>query len=305
MPATRRRHPIFALAASCLLVVGCSAESPSTAPGAPSSAGSVDADPSATESPQAAEAVQFEVTVNGGIIHGRCTGTRTPGAPAAVLAHGIGGDFTEMPVLEQHMAGKTMVCGYSRAGVGRSDSPAERPRPVTELVTELHDVMAAAEVPPPYFLVGFSGGGSLAMLYAQRYPDEVAGFVSINPAPAYSHWIEVARDVWTPEELQQNELAFYEGENPEGVDMTGTSSMLTDPLPASMPYAVMFDEDCGGDSSVCDRLLEPLANETELLASVGEGGRFVWVMGAGHDIDVTHPAEVRAVLDEIWGEATD
>lgn len=303
MKSASRRRSTAAVVVIGFLVSACTATNTSATPAASTSSASPQ--PTASASPAAAGPVQFEVTVNGGTIHGRCVGTRVPGAPAAILAHGIGGDFTELPVLEAHMTGKTMVCGYSRAGVGRSDEPAERSRPVTDLVTEMYDVLVAAEVPPPYFLVGFSGGGSLVTMYAQANPDDVVGFVSINPVPPYSQWIEVARDIWTPEELQQNEISFYEGGNSESVDMTATSSMLTDPLPATMPYAVMFGEDCGGDTSLCDRILQPLAATTELLAGVGEGGRFVWVKGAGHDIDTTHPAEVREVLDEIWSEATD
>lgn len=60
----------------------------------------------------------------------------------------------------------------------------------------------------------------------------------------------------------------------------------------------------GGDASVCERLLPPLAETTESLAAVGVGGRFVWVKGAGHDIDLTEPQRIRDTLDEIWDEAT-
>jgi hypothetical protein len=67
-------------------------------------------------------------------------------------------------------------------------------------------------------------------------------------------------------------------------------------LPSTMPYAIMFDEDCGGDEELCSRLRDPLAETTESLAQVGEGGRFVWVEGAGHDIDLTQPQAVRDTL---------
>ncbi len=271
----------------------------SSAPSASSSA----AEPSAAE-PTAVAQRSFDVTVNGISIHGSCLGTRPSGAPVVVLSHGIGGDYTELGVIQGHLRDRTMVCGYSRAGVGQSDPPAEEPRPVTDVVTEMRDVLVAAEIPPPYFPVGFSGGGSLVMMFAQAYPNDVVGFVSINPAPPFTHWTDLAREVWSPEEFQTIELDWYAGSNPEAIDMRGTDSMLTDPLPETMPYAVMFDEDCGGDASLCERLLPPLAETTELLAGVGAGGRFEWVTGAGHDIDLTEPQRVRDTLDEIWDEAT-
>lgn len=305
---------IAALTIVGLLASGCAAAPASTTAEAPASSAAATepsatepsaTEPSVTESPAADAPVPFDVTVMGGNIHGSCVGTRPTGAPAAILVHGIGGDYTDLSVIEEHLTGHTMVCGYSRAGVGQSDEPAESPRPAADLITEMHDVLGAANVPPPYFLVGFSGGGSLAMMYAQAHSDDVVGFVSINPSPPYVPWIDISRDIWTPEEHETIEVSWYAGENHEGIDMTGTGSMLTDPLPATLPYAVMFDEDCGGDTAVCDRLLEPLAETTEQMAGVGEGGRFVWVRGAGHDIDLTQPERVREVLDEIWSEATD
>lgn len=222
-----------------------------------------------------------------------------------VLSHGIGGDYPDLLVMERHMLDRTMVCGYSRAGVGTSDPPLEAPRSAPDVVVEMRDVLDAAAIPPPYFLVGFSGGGSFAMMFAQAHPDDVVGFVSINPVPPYTRWIERARDVWSPEELQSIELDWYAGVNPEQVDMTGTDSQLTDPLPDAMPYAIMFAEDCGGDVSLCQRLEPALRETTALLAEVGAGGRFIPVEGAGHDIDLDQPERVKETLDEIWAEAGD
>ena len=303
----------IALTMTCLLgLSACStgpvatgpvATGPAGSPSAPAASASASAATASAPAPSVSAPVPFDVTVNGIGIHGRCFGERPPGAPAVVLSHGIGGDYTGMQVMEDHLRDRTVVCGYSRAGVGGSDPPAKAPRPVADVVAEMHDVLLEVAIPPPYFLVGFSGGGSVVMMYAQAYPDDVVGFVSINPVPSYDHWIKLARDVWTPEELQTNEIDWYEGGNPEKIDMTGNASMLSDPLPETMPYAVMFDEDCGGDTSICDRILEPLSKTTEALAQRGEGGRFEWVKGAGHDIDLKEPDRVRATLDEIWDEA--
>jgi hypothetical protein len=287
--------------ASGLVASPSAPDSPASAP-APSASGS--AVSALAPAASVAAPVALDVTVDGIRIKGRCFGDRPPGAPAVVLSHGIGGDYTGMQIIEDHLKDRTMVCGYSRAGVGGSDPPVKSPRPVADVVAEMHDVLTEAAIPPPYFLVGFSGGGALVMMYAEAHPDDVVGFVSINPVPSYDHWIELARGVWTPEELQANEIDWYEGGNQENIDMTGNASMLTDPLPPAMPYAVMFDEDCGGDTSFCDRILEPLSETTEALAEHGEGGRFEWVKGAGHDIDLKEPERVRATLDEIWDEAT-
>ena len=75
--------------------------------------------------------------------------------------------------------------------------------------------------------------------------------------------------------------------------------MLGDRLPASMPYAVMFDEDCGGDSDFCSRILAPLTRTTMSLAAVGDGGRFVRAKGAGHDIFSADPELVQETINEV------
>ena len=58
------------------------------------------------------------------------------------------------------------------------------PRDPAEVVTELHDLLAAAPVPGPYVLVGHSLGGALNVLYARTSPDEVSALVIVDsPLP--------------------------------------------------------------------------------------------------------------------------
>jgi pimeloyl-ACP methyl ester carboxylesterase len=47
----------------------------------------------------------------------------------------------------------------------------------------MHAVLEAAEIPPPYFLVGSSAGGVITFMFAQAYAKHVAGFVVVNPMP--------------------------------------------------------------------------------------------------------------------------
>ena len=61
----------------------------------------------------------------------------------------------------------------------------------------------------------------------------------------------------------------------------------------------MFDEDCGGDSDFCSRILPPLVRTTKSLAAVGDGGRFVRAKGAGHDIFLADPELVQETINEV------
>ena len=75
--------------------------------------------------------------------------------------------------------------------------------------------------------------------------------------------------------------------------------MLSDPLPSSLPYAVMFDENCGGDADFCGRILPPLIRTTRSLAAVGDSGRFVRAKGAGHDIFAVDPKLVQETINNV------
>jgi pimeloyl-ACP methyl ester carboxylesterase len=243
-----------------------------------------------------------EVTadVSGRKLSGHCRGARGD-APAAVLESGIGSDQGQLWSAEEHLARRTVVCAYDRAGVGKSDPPPKTPRPVTAVVADLDAFITAAKLDPPYFLVGQSSGGTIAFMYAQAHPDTVAGFVSMNPVPPSKTFIKAAREVETKAEIE-DELAFDRGENDEGIIFTASERMLTDRLPPAMPYAVMFDEDCGGATEFCGRILPPLTRVTKSLASVGEKGRFVRAKGAGHDIYGTEPELVNKTIDDVLKE---
>jgi pimeloyl-ACP methyl ester carboxylesterase len=184
---------------------------------------------------------EVKATVSGRAMVGQCVGPRTD-APTVVLEVGMGAPRDSLFVVEDHLKKRTQVCSYDRAGKGASD-PASKPRPVTEVVSDLHAFLAAVNK-PPYFLVGHSFGAEVVFLYAQAHSDQVAGFVSINPAPPYQTWLKRARTVETEAEIQEFELPFSQGNNTEGINTTTNESMLTDPLPADLPYAVMFDASC-------------------------------------------------------------
>jgi hypothetical protein len=74
--------------------------------------------------------------VSGRAVVGQCVGRKT-GAPTVVLEVEMGTPRDSLLVVEDHLRTRTQVCSYDRAGKGDSD-PASRPRPVTEVVSDLH-----------------------------------------------------------------------------------------------------------------------------------------------------------------------
>jgi len=64
------------------------------------------------------------------------------------------------------------VCSYDRLGLGRSDKLAA-PHTADEIVDDLHQLLKAARLLPPYVMVGHSIGGIYVRKYAALYPAEV------------------------------------------------------------------------------------------------------------------------------------
>jgi pimeloyl-ACP methyl ester carboxylesterase len=115
--------------------------------------------------------------VGGFRLHLNCTGKS---GPAVVLIAG-GGDFSfDWGLVQPGVSRFTRVCSYDRAGFAWSD-PGPTPRTMRQEAYELHTLLQAARVGPPYVLVGHSVGGLIARVYAERYADEIAGMVLVDP----------------------------------------------------------------------------------------------------------------------------
>ena len=110
-----------------------------------------------------------------------CAGS---GNPTVILEAGYtasGLDTYGSTILPQ-LARTTRVCTYDRAGDGVSDA---RPASVTPLTgrtqaRELHQLLDAIGVGPPFVLVGHSYGGIVSREFAATYPSAVAGMVLID-----------------------------------------------------------------------------------------------------------------------------
>jgi pimeloyl-ACP methyl ester carboxylesterase len=103
------------------------------------------------------------------------------GGPAVVFLPGAGLIGLDFMNVHDAVARFTTSVIYDRAGTGWSDSVA-LPRRAADVAHELRQLLAAADVPPPYVLVGHSLGGAYARRFAQLFPDDVAGVVLLDPA---------------------------------------------------------------------------------------------------------------------------
>jgi pimeloyl-ACP methyl ester carboxylesterase len=119
--------------------------------------------------------------VGGHRLHLDCTGS---GSPTVVLMSGLGGNSAGWARIAPAVADTTRVCAYDRAGQGWSEDAPVRQDGVAA-ATDLHALLDRAGEDGPYVLVGHSIGGDYAMVYADRYPEQVAGMVLLDATSPY------------------------------------------------------------------------------------------------------------------------
>ncbi len=111
----------------------------------------------------------------------RCEGS---GSPTVVYFHGYiedsgSGGATNAGEIPSMLRDEHRVCVYDRANVGRSDDVPGL-RTGESSVRDLHRLLDAAKVEPPYVLLGASFGGLISYSYAATYPEEVDGMVLLD-----------------------------------------------------------------------------------------------------------------------------
>lgn len=102
-----------------------------------------------------------------------------------VLVAGTGGSSADsfgevLPLLDD----APLVC-YARPGLGGSEpAPVTTPRGIRAAAQELHALLGAAEIQPPWVLVGHSFGALICEVFAAEWPDETAGLVLLDASDA-------------------------------------------------------------------------------------------------------------------------
>jgi pimeloyl-ACP methyl ester carboxylesterase len=116
------------------------------------------------------------VDLGGRKMHLNCSGESSP---TVILDSGLGDSSLSWHKVQPEIAKFARVCSYDRAGLGYSD-PSSRPRTSGVIAEELHDLLQAGGVGPPYVIVGHSMGGFDVRLYTSMYPQEVVGMILVD-----------------------------------------------------------------------------------------------------------------------------
>ena len=230
------------------------------------------------------------VDVGGYRLHINCTGS---GSPTVVIESGWGDSSASWGWVQPEVAKTTRVCTYDRAGMGWSEASPE-PRTAREYAKELHTLLAKANEPGPYVLVGHSMGGFTVLVYAHDYPDEVSGLVLVD-----------AQDLPASDGATPPMPAPKPGENslPSLLARIGLVRLLADPL-GSVQNLPEGDKQAYTASSVAPRGVQTFADEVMGMSEGGAQARAVTTLGAlplivlsrGKDQDAKHTASQASLL---------
>ena len=279
---TRRPHVVSSLWLASLVIVlaGCGGSSTLTPDESPTSR------------------VQGMVDIGDRSLLLRCRGS---GGPTVVLEAGLADDLSTWDAVQAPVSARTRVCAYNRANIGVSDA-APKPRTTTDMVDDLEHLLAAADEPPPYVLVGFSFGGLVMQQFAASHPDDVAGVVLVESNhPDEQRQFE---SHLTRRQIQEDRAEV--AGNPEGADVFSSFDEVRSagPLP-DVPLVVVTagvpeEWPPGWNPRVFNRLR---SRQQADLATLVPGGRQMFARQSGHRVPDEQPEVVVRAVDDVLDRA--
>jgi pimeloyl-ACP methyl ester carboxylesterase len=229
----------------------------------------------------------------------RCIGS---GSPTIILEAGYGDDGTMWAPVQLRASTFTRVCSYDRANLARSgDAPV--PRTAQQIVDDLHALLTAADVQPPYVMVGHSYGALYSRLFASEYPDDVAGLVLIDGW--HEDYDAQLKQLVDPSLWTQWERLLAEDPDYEVVDLDQSYEEMRDaaPLP-NVPLLVIShglkpDESCCPTGWPIDQMDALWQDFQDQLATLEPNSRHIVARSSGHAIHQADPDFVVAGIKEV------
>ena len=214
------------------------------------------------------------------------------GSPAVIFEGGFGTGIASWSTVQKEVAAFARTVSYDRAGLGQSDL-GPKPRSAKQIATELHVALDKAGVKPPYVLVGHSFGGIYVRVFADMYPNEVAGMVLIDPSQEnFNDWLK------KNQAARMKEAEAEIAKAPEGVRAEGAATEIAyaearaTKVPARIPVTLLTATE---DQSMPEAHTVWIEKHKEWIATV-PGGRHVVVEKTGHFIQLQQP---KLVIDTI------
>lgn len=246
------------------------------------------------------------VDVGGYKLHIDCTGR---GSPTVVMDAGEGQWSLFLRDLQDQIADGMRVCIYDRAGLGWSDGGPE-PRTAERMADELHTLLDNAGEDGPFVLVGFSFAGWNAILFANRYPEDVSGLVLVAtpypdytarlPQPAYELYVAAQeRDLLARGFLTRLGVISVVPGIPEPVFPVDDLAAYRATMRLSLTYAAMEDELRARPESAAQVAAVLPLNQPVYTVTSGRPLKAEW-MPRGYPVE-QHNAAWMAMEEELGG----
>lgn len=257
-----------------------------------------------------------DIKVGDRTMHLVCVGPTVKGEPTILLEAGGGGDYLSWGRILDEMKSTHRLCGYDRAGLGKSEPPAEASRTVADQVGDLRALLDAARVSGPFVIASHSVGANHAILFTDAFPDEVVGLLFVDPqSPRVEERFlkalptRSANEPAKVSEFRKNLETFNDDPslNPEHLHLWPSfqeaSAALDKPGPlfADRPVVVLSAEATPGTQlglppALAKKIDEIWAAAQQELADESTAGSLKKVSDAGHEIQNDKP---RTVIDAL------
>ncbi len=213
------------------------------------------------------------------------------------------------------------MVAYDRQGLGRSDNIDFKPRTAKAVVERLHKILAIIHIKPPYVLVGHSIGGLYVSYFARRYPQEVAGIVTLDGNNQYQlYWdhLDAAqlkpgsekklKAMTQPQQVYKQAMAkAQQALSKKTLSPTEFARLIEDLEVAGKPQSarqiialgklppvplIALTEGSGLDYYYWHASVRQFANEVPC-------GEYQWVGNSGHHIMLDQPKVVNAAIKRV------
>jgi len=226
-----------------------------------------------------------------------CTG-KVDARPVVILEAGGGATSASWSGVQAALPSKIRACAYDRAGSGRSD-PGPQPRTMEAEVKDLHVLLEKSGIIEPIVFVGQSLGGILARLYAQAYPESVAGLVLVDPADEDSLVFNLKLNRW----IVVRELEDSLGEGARSV----ARARQADPTPlGNRPLIVIGagkrPQPPGTSSEQWLEMRSARDSHVKELSKLSRNGKFILDPISGHNIEHDNPKLVAKSIEDLLNE---
>ena len=218
------------------------------------------------------------------------------GSPAVVF-EAFGPTYLEhMGRVQPAVASFTTTVSYDHAGYWGSE-PGPKPRNAAQVTSELRLLLQNAGVAPPYILVGFSFGGPYVRVFADRYSEDVAGLVLVDPSQeAFMAWL---REEWpTVNRITAEETAEQMEWGCQWDSMNMASNAVMPEVPLTLLTGMRKT-----DNVFTERVKHRWFASHQAWLAKYPWARHIVTTNSGHAIPLSEPELVVMAIREVYDQA--